>query len=75
MAARGFFQGEVDDHWNAAVRERWELFLGSENYDNRINGGELLDLEVLADLRRKYGPGGSPGPVTREGRVTTGGPA
>src|SRR6476620_3192915 len=57
MAARGFFQGEVDDQWNAAVRKRWELFLGSENYDNRINGGELLDLEVLADLRRKYAQG------------------
>jgi len=64
MAARGFFQGEVDDQWNAAVRKRWELFLGSENYDNRINGGELLDLEVLADLRAKYGQGG---PVTLVG--------
>src|SRR6478735_5698633 len=64
MAARGFFQGEVDDQWNTAVRKRWELFLGSENYDNRINGGELLDLEVLADLRRKYGQGD---PVTLVG--------
>jgi uncharacterized Ntn-hydrolase superfamily protein len=75
MAARGFYQGEVDDHWNAAVRQRWELFLGSENYDNRINGGELLDLEVLSDLRRKYGKGGSPAPGAHEGRVPTAGPA
>ena len=74
MAARGFYQGEVDDHWNAAVRQRWELFLGSENYDNRINGGELLDLEVLSDLRRKYGQGGSPAPGAHEG-VSTAGPA
>jgi len=75
MAARGFYQGEVDDHWNAAVRQRWELFLGSENYDNRINGGEMLDLEVLSDLRRKYGQGGSPAPGAHEGNVSTAGPA
>ena len=31
------------------------LFLGSENYDNRIENGGLFDLEVLADLRRRYG--------------------
>ena len=56
MAAEGFFTGELDSSWDSATRRRWELFLGSENYDNRINDGELLDLEVLADLRRKYGP-------------------
>ncbi|HEV2843828.1 MAG TPA: DUF1028 domain-containing protein, partial [Thermoanaerobaculia bacterium] len=55
MAAQGFYEGEPDDSWNSAARRRWELFLGSENYDNRINDGRLLDLEVLADLRRKYG--------------------
>ena len=36
------------------------LFLGSENYDNRIDNGGLLDLEVLADLRHKYGPSTRP---------------
>jgi uncharacterized Ntn-hydrolase superfamily protein len=55
MAAHGFYQGEPDDNWDSAARRRWELFLGSENYDNRINDGGMLDLEVLADLRRKYG--------------------
>jgi uncharacterized Ntn-hydrolase superfamily protein len=55
MAARGFYEGEPDDAWDADARRRWELFLGSENYDNRINDGGMLDLEVLADLRRKYG--------------------
>jgi uncharacterized Ntn-hydrolase superfamily protein len=56
MAAQGFYQGELDDRWDATVQRRWELFLGSENYDNRIDNGGLLDLEVLADLRRRYGP-------------------
>src|SRR4051794_4875118 len=55
MAARGFYDGTLDDNWDPAARRRWELFLGSENYDNRINDGEMLDLEVLADLRRRYG--------------------
>jgi uncharacterized Ntn-hydrolase superfamily protein len=55
MAAQGFYTGDADGSWDAAVRRRWELFLGSENYDNRINDGALLDLEVLADLRRRYG--------------------
>jgi uncharacterized Ntn-hydrolase superfamily protein len=59
MAARGCYEGEPDDTWDAAARRRWELFLGSENYDNRINDGAMLDLEVLADLRRKYAPSGS----------------
>ena len=30
-----------------------ELFVGSEYNDNRIQNGGLLDLEVLADLRRR----------------------
>jgi uncharacterized Ntn-hydrolase superfamily protein len=55
MAAQGFYEGQPDGTWDAATRKRWELFLGSENYDNRINGGELLDLDVLADLRLRYG--------------------
>jgi uncharacterized Ntn-hydrolase superfamily protein len=55
MAAHGAYDGAPDGTWDAAARRRWELFLGSENYDNRINDGTLLDLEVLADLRRRYG--------------------
>jgi uncharacterized Ntn-hydrolase superfamily protein len=55
MTARDFYRGETDGSWDADARRRWELFLGSENYDNRINDGELLDLEVLTDLRRRYG--------------------
>jgi len=56
MTRRGFYSGELDDSWDAGLQRRLELFLGSENYDNRIENGGLLDLEVLADLRRRYGP-------------------
>ena len=55
MAARGFYRGTPDGNWGAEVQGRLELFLGSENYDNRINGDGMFDLEVLADLRRRYG--------------------
>jgi hypothetical protein len=39
----------------SAIQRRLDLFLGSENYDNRIDNGGLFDLEVLADLRLRYG--------------------
>jgi uncharacterized Ntn-hydrolase superfamily protein len=55
MAVHGNRSGPPDGSWDADARRSWELFLGSENYDNRINDGALLDLEVLADLRRRYG--------------------
>ena len=55
MTQRGFYSGELDEHWDGQIQRRLELFLGSENYDNRIDNGGLFDLEVLADLRRRYG--------------------
>jgi uncharacterized Ntn-hydrolase superfamily protein len=60
MTARGFHAGAVDDTWDPAAQREFELFLGSENYDNRIDNGGLLDLEVLADLRRRYGSSSQP---------------
>lgn len=54
MVGQGFYQGPIDDGWDAEVQKRLELFLGSENYDNRIDNGGLFDLEVIADLRRRY---------------------
>jgi hypothetical protein len=53
--ARGFYRGKLDDSWDPAIQRRLNLFLGSENYDNRIDNGGLFDLEVLADLRLRYG--------------------
>ena len=55
MAAQGFYKGHLDDSWDPATQRRLDLFLGSENYDNRIDNGGLFDLEVLADLRLRYG--------------------
>jgi uncharacterized Ntn-hydrolase superfamily protein len=55
MAAKGFYKGKLDDSWDPTVQRRLDLFLGSENYDNRIDNGGMFDLEVLADLRLRYG--------------------
>jgi uncharacterized Ntn-hydrolase superfamily protein len=55
MAARNFYDGSLDDSWEPATQRRFELFLGSENYDNRIDTTGRIDLEVLADLRLRYG--------------------
>jgi uncharacterized Ntn-hydrolase superfamily protein len=55
MKRRGFYSGELDDRWGAGTQRQLELFLGSENYDNRIENGGMFDLEVLTDLRRRYG--------------------
>jgi uncharacterized Ntn-hydrolase superfamily protein len=55
MASRGFYKGNMDGSWDPVTQRRLDLFLGSENYDNRIDNGGLFDLEVLADLRLRYG--------------------
>jgi uncharacterized Ntn-hydrolase superfamily protein len=55
MAAQGFYKGDLDDSWDPVTQRRLDLFLGSENYDNRIDSSGMIDLEVLADLRLRYG--------------------
>jgi uncharacterized Ntn-hydrolase superfamily protein len=55
MTRQGFYSGQLDGRWDAEIERRLELFLGSENYDNRIDNGGLFDVEVLADLRHRYG--------------------
>jgi hypothetical protein len=55
MAVQGFYKGKLDDSWDPGAQRLLDLFLGSENYDNRIDNGGMFDLEVLADLRLRYG--------------------
>ena len=56
MTTQDGYCGPIDGHWDLDAQRRLDLFLGRENYDNRIDNGGLLDLEVLADLRRRYTP-------------------
>ena len=54
MTAQGGYAGPIDENWDSDAQRRLDLFLGRENYDNRIGNGGRLDLDVLADLRLRY---------------------
>jgi uncharacterized Ntn-hydrolase superfamily protein len=54
MAGQGGYGGPIDGHWDVDAQRHLDLFFGRENYDNRINNGGLLDMEVLTDLRLRY---------------------
>jgi hypothetical protein len=53
LSVRGFYQGALTGHWDAAARKALRDFMGWENYDERIRDDDLIDLEVLADMRAK----------------------
>lgn len=54
MKARGFYSGEIDGLFNNDTRNALHDFMGWENYDERIRDDELVDLEVLKDIRKKH---------------------
>jgi uncharacterized Ntn-hydrolase superfamily protein len=55
LRARGFYQGEVTGQCDAQTLGALRDFMGWENYDERIRDDDLIDLDVLADMRRKHG--------------------
>lgn len=55
MRARGFYKGAATGICDDATLKALRDFMGWENYDERIRGDDLIDLEVLADMRRKHG--------------------
>lgn len=54
MRARGFYKGAATGICDDATLKALRDFMGWENYDERIRGDDLIDLEVLADMRRKH---------------------
>ena len=54
LGARGFYQGPVDGLCNAGFLGALRDFMGWENYDERIRDDDLIDLEVLSDIRAKH---------------------
>jgi uncharacterized Ntn-hydrolase superfamily protein len=54
MKIRSFYSGEVDGLFNKVTRNALHDFMGWENYDERIRNDELVDLEVLEDIRKKH---------------------
>jgi uncharacterized Ntn-hydrolase superfamily protein len=49
-----FYAGPVSGEFDAATRKALQDFMGWENYDMRIREDDLIDAEVLADIRRQY---------------------
>ncbi|MCB1907081.1 MAG: DUF1028 domain-containing protein [Rhodocyclaceae bacterium] len=54
LAAAGFRSLPPGALWDEACITAMARFMGVENYDNRIRDDALIDLEVLADLRRRH---------------------
>jgi len=54
MKIRGFYRGEADGRFNNDTRNALHDLMGWENYDERIRNDELVDLEVLEDIRKKH---------------------
>ncbi len=54
MRARGFYKGAATGICDDATLKALRDFMGWENYDERIRSDDLIDLEVLADMRRKH---------------------
>jgi uncharacterized Ntn-hydrolase superfamily protein len=54
MKARGLFGGEVNGVFDDATRKALRDFMGWENYDERIRSDDLIDTEVLEDIRRNH---------------------
>lgn len=54
MKARSFYSGEVHGVFNEETRIALHDFMGWENYDERIRNDELVDIEVLEDIRKKH---------------------
>ncbi|HRD66162.1 MAG TPA: DUF1028 domain-containing protein [Candidatus Competibacter sp.] len=54
MHARGFYKGALTGICDEATLKALRDFMGWENYDERIREDDLIDLEVLADMRQKH---------------------
>lgn len=54
LIAGGFLQRHTEGPWDAGDIAAMKHFMGVENYDNRIRDDALIDIEVLADIRKKH---------------------
>jgi uncharacterized Ntn-hydrolase superfamily protein len=54
LHARGFYKGVASGICDEELLRALRDFMGWENYDERIRDDDLIDLEVLADMRAKH---------------------
>lgn len=55
LRREGDYQGEATGRWDQATEEAFVWLIGRENLEERYPGGSLLDEEVLAYLKERYG--------------------
>jgi uncharacterized Ntn-hydrolase superfamily protein len=49
-----FYDGPINGVFDAKTKKALQDFMGWENYDVRIRQDDLIDTEVLADIRKNY---------------------
>ncbi len=55
LHVRGFYKGQATGVFDAATKRALRDFMGWENYDERMRDDNLMDKEVLEDIRVKHG--------------------
>ena len=55
LRREGDYQGEVTGRWDEATEEAFLRLIGRENLEERYQGGSLVDEEVLAYLKERFG--------------------
>jgi len=54
MKDRGFYRGDLNGVFDASTKKSLQDFMYWENYDVRVRSDDLIDSEVLTDIRRHY---------------------
>jgi uncharacterized Ntn-hydrolase superfamily protein len=54
MQIKGFYKGEINGVFDQQTQKSLHDFMGWENYDERMRDDDLIDLEVLNDIRKKH---------------------
>ncbi len=57
MHKNGFYQGSINGVFDPQTQKSLHDFMGWENYDERIRDDDLIDIEVLHDIRKKHHAG------------------
>jgi len=54
MQIKGFYTGEINGLFDQQTQKSLHDFMGWENYDERMRDDDLIDIEVLEDIRKKH---------------------
>lgn len=54
MTERGFYKQASSKEWAQEEIKALQRFMGWENYDNRMRNDDLIDIEVLDDIRKQH---------------------